>query len=60
MSDFAFRWLAQDPTKDLNTGSGNGLVPLGAKLLPEPMVTKINELTHQGYKVKCWMDGRLY
>ena len=30
-----------DLTDDVNNGSGNGLVPLGNKPLPEPMLTQI-------------------
>ena len=37
--------MPQDLTDDkLNNGSGNGLVPLGNKPLPEPVLTKISNV----------------
>ena len=34
-------WMTQNPTDDVNTGAGNGLVLSGNKPLPEPMMTNI-------------------
>ena len=39
--EIALRWMPQYLTDDNNIGSGNGLVPLGSKPLPEPMLTQI-------------------
>ena len=38
--------MPQDPIDDVNIGLSNGLVPLGNKPLPEPMLTQI-------YVTKC-------
>ena len=41
-NEIALQWIPQYFTDDKSTliGSGNGLVPSGNKLLPEPMFTK--------------------
>ena len=38
--EITIRWMSLDLT-DVNIGSGNGLVPLGNKPFPEPMLTQI-------------------
>ena len=38
--EIALRWMPRDLTA-VNIGSGNGLVQLGNKPLPEPMLTQI-------------------
>ena len=39
--EIVFRWMSQNHISDVKIGSGNGLVPLGNKPLPEPMLTQI-------------------
>ena len=39
--EVALSWIPLDLTDDVNIGSGNGLVPLGNKPLPEPMLAQI-------------------
>ena len=40
--EIALIWMSLDFTDDQSTfGSGNGLMPLGNKPLPEPMLTQI-------------------
>ena len=39
------RWLPQKTYGDVNIGSGNDLVPLGNKPLPEPMLSQTYVIT---------------
>ena len=40
--EIALIWMSLDFTDDQNIGSGNGLVPLGNKPLPEPRLTQFS------------------